>query len=70
MGDFRRSRVFWAGIVAAHVIVTALTWRDIRHRAASEVRGPKRFWRIASAMQMGNSLAYWLVGRRPVATPD
>jgi hypothetical protein len=56
-----------AALVAAHLVVTALTWRDIKDRADDEIRGSKRFWRIASAAQMGNSLAYWLFGRKRIA---
>jgi hypothetical protein len=49
------------------VIVTALTWRDIGRRRDDQIRGSKRMWRIFSAAQMGNSLIYWLVGRRRTA---
>jgi hypothetical protein len=54
-------------VLVAHLVVTALTWRDMANRADGEVRGSKRFWRIASAVQTGNSLAYWLFGRRRIA---
>jgi len=37
-----------AGILAVHLGVTALTWRDLRHRTDDEVR----------------SVAYWILGRR------
>jgi hypothetical protein len=53
-----------AAILAAHAAITTLTWRDIRHRDAGQVRGSKRAWRIASALNTGGSLAYLALGRR------
>ena len=47
-----------------HVIVLTLTWRDLRRRPDAAVRGRKRLWRIAPAMNTTGSLAYWLFGRR------
>ena len=31
---------------------------------AEEIRGSKRFWRVISTINPGNSVAYWLVGRK------
>lgn len=53
-----------AAILAAHVAVCTLTWRDLARRPDAAVRGKKDLWRIASALNSGGSLAYWLVGRR------
>ena len=53
-----------AGLIFVHIAVAAFTWRDIRHREPSQIRGPKWVWQIASAAQMGNSLAYWLFARK------
>jgi len=50
----------------AHVIVAALTWRDIDRRTDEQVRGPRWLWRIASAAQMGNALIYWLFARKRI----
>jgi hypothetical protein len=47
-----------------HVTVTALTWRDLRSRPAGEVRGNKKLWWMASAVNTTGSAAYWLFGRR------
>ena len=58
---------FWAALAVAHVTVTALTWRDLRRRPAAQVRGSKKFWQVFSALNMGNSLLYWLFARRPGA---
>jgi hypothetical protein len=59
----RRGWVLVAFAVA-HTAVAALTWRDLRTRAAGEVRGDKRIWRIAGAANTLGSAAYWLFGRR------
>ena len=48
----------------AHVVVTALVWRDIRRRSDSQLRGSKNLWRGLSALNTGNSLLYLLIGRR------
>lgn len=51
-------------LIAVHVFVMALTWRDIGRRDPSQIRGPKWLWRLASALQMGNALVYWLFARK------
>jgi len=51
-----------AGVL--HVVVVTLTWRDISARPAEDIRGNKTFWRIFSALNMGNAAIYWLIGRR------
>jgi hypothetical protein len=53
-----------AAMLVVHVVVVALTWRDIRNRPAEQVRGNKKFWRAVSALNTGNAAIYWLVGRR------
>jgi hypothetical protein len=53
-----------AAFLVLHVIVVALTWRDIGSRTPEQVRGNKVFWRIFSALNSGNAALYWLVGRR------
>jgi hypothetical protein len=65
MGVKRKpNKAVLAAIAVAHAGVTALTCRDLRHRPAEQVRGNKTFWRVASALNMTNSAAYWLFGRR------
>jgi hypothetical protein len=54
-------------LLVAHVAVTAVTWRDLARRTDDEVRGSRRVWRVASALQMGNSLVYWLFARKQPA---
>jgi hypothetical protein len=58
------SKRLLAVIGVAHATVAALTWRDIRGRSQDEVRGGKRIWRIATSLNSGASVAYWLAGRR------
>ena len=53
-----------AALAVVHVVVVTLTWRDIRSLPSAQVRGPKRFWFVFSALNMGNAAIYWLVGRR------
>jgi hypothetical protein len=60
----RPKRIALAALVLAEVGLAALTWRDLRHRPADEIRGSKRFWRVISTINPGNSVAYWLVGRK------
>lgn len=54
-----------AYIAVVHAPVTALPWRDLRGRPSAHVRGSKRIWRVASALNTTGSVAYWLFGRRP-----
>jgi hypothetical protein len=51
-------------VVAISVLSCALAWRDIARRSDDEVRGPKFIWRIVFTINPGNSLFYWLFGRR------
>jgi hypothetical protein len=53
-----------AALAVGHVGVKSLTWRDIRRRTDAQVRGKKKWWRTASAMNTTNSLLYFVVGRR------
>lgn len=52
-------------ILVAHAAITALTWRDLQHRPAGQVRGSKRLWRVASAANTVGSVAYLAIGRKP-----
>lgn len=53
-----------AVIAVVHLTAVTLTWRDLRSRPAGQVRGPKRVWQLASALNTAGSAAYWLFGRR------
>jgi len=51
-------------ILVAHAAITTLTWRDLRRRPVEQVRGSKRLWRTASAVNTIGSLAYVALGRK------
>jgi hypothetical protein len=55
--------------VALNAIIASFTWRDLRRRPASLVRGPKLLWRVWSSLNTTGSVAYWLIGRRHVPAP-
>jgi hypothetical protein len=59
----KTSPALLAAILAAHVFVTSLVWRDIRGRSDDDVRGSKRVWRTATALNTVGSVAYLLFGR-------
>ena len=50
--------------LAAHVLMAALTLRDLRRRPAAGVRGPRWVWGVAATANTLGSLSYWLFGRR------
>ena len=58
------NKLVLTAIAAAHLGVTTLTWRDLRRRPAEQVRGNKKFWQVASALNTSGSVGYWLIGRR------
>jgi hypothetical protein len=58
-----RARVL-AVTAVVHVAVTSLTWRDLKVRPATQVRGNRTIWRAASGLNTLGSVAYWLLGRR------
>ena len=51
-------------IVPAEVYLAVLAWRDLAKRTDDEVRGKKQLWRVLVSINPGNSLLYWLFGRR------
>jgi hypothetical protein len=60
-------------IVPIQVFLAVLAWRDMSQRTDAQIRGTKRLWRVFVLMNPGNSLLYWLLGRRDgpgVITPD
>ena len=58
-----------AAIAVLHAAAVALTWRDLRTRAAWQVRGSKRAWRAVSALNTLGAAAYWIFGRRQDTAP-
>jgi hypothetical protein len=53
-----------AVIAVAQVVSCALAWRDLAQRSDDEVRGRKKLWRIFITVNPGNSIVYWLAGRK------
>jgi hypothetical protein len=51
-------------VVAVQAVSAAFAFRDLARRTDDEVRGPKLLWRVLIGLNPGNSLAYWLLGRR------
>jgi hypothetical protein len=51
-------------VLAAHIAVTAVTWRDLSRRSSGQVRGSKTAWRVASGVNTIGSVGYFLVGRK------
>jgi hypothetical protein len=51
-------------IVPIQVILAMLAWRDLGRRTDDQIRGQKNFWRVFVTLNPGNSVAYWLFGRR------
>jgi hypothetical protein len=58
------NKLVLAAIAVVHLTAVTLTWRDLRSRPAGQVRGPKKVWQVASALNTTGSAAYWLFGRR------
>jgi hypothetical protein len=51
-------------VVAVEAVSAAFAFRDLARRHDDEVRGSKRLWRVLMSLNPGNSLAYWVLGRR------
>jgi hypothetical protein len=64
MSRWKPSRPVIVMLVLLHLVVTAITLRDLSQRSEAQVRGPRRFWQAFTPLQMGNSALYWLVGRK------
>ena len=53
-----------AALALAATVSGTLAWRDLNRRSPGQIRGGRRFWRLLIAMNPGNSILYWLIGRR------
>jgi hypothetical protein len=60
----QNKRLLVATVVPIEVLLALLVWRDLATRTDDEVRGNKNVWRIFVSINPGNSVAYWLFGRR------
>jgi hypothetical protein len=53
-----------AGLVAVEVVSAVLAWLDLNRRADDQIRGTRKLWRVIIVANPGNSIAYWILGRR------
>jgi hypothetical protein len=51
-------------VVPTQVVAARLAWRDLAKRPDERVWGSKNLWRGFVLLNPGNSLIYWLFGRR------
>jgi hypothetical protein len=51
-------------IVPIQAILAVAAWRDLARRTDDQVLGRKNLWRALLILNPGNSLIYWLFGRR------
>jgi hypothetical protein len=60
----KRKWMLAAIVVPVEVVLAALAWRDLGRRSDDQIRGSKRLWRVLVSINPGNSVIYWLLGRR------
>ena len=60
----RRKKIIGVTAAVFHVVLLALTRRDLSRRPDEAVRGPKRLWQRWALLNTTGSIAYWIVGRR------
>jgi uncharacterized membrane protein YozB (DUF420 family) len=60
----RRKWALAAIVVPFEIWVAVLAWRDLDDRTDDQVRGTKYLWRLIVLINPGNSVVYWLWGRR------
>jgi hypothetical protein len=60
----KRKRLLAAIIVPIELVLAALAWRDLARRSDDQIRGRKNVWRVLVSVNPGNSVFYWLFGRR------
>ncbi|HKS46916.1 MAG TPA: PLDc N-terminal domain-containing protein [Amycolatopsis sp.] len=59
-----RARGLVAVASVAQVTLAATAWWDLAHRPASAVRGPKKAWAFAIAVNFIGPVAYLCYGRK------
>jgi hypothetical protein len=59
----RHKRIL-AVIILIEVILAAAAWRNLARRTDDQIRGNRNLWRMFVLLNPGNSLFYWLLGRR------
>ncbi|MBV7339334.1 PLD nuclease N-terminal domain-containing protein [Chloroflexi bacterium TSY] len=61
-----KMRLVIMGVIQVSLLITAL-W-DIRQRSAEKIRGNKRMWILISFINFVGPIAYFVFGRKPLAT--
>jgi hypothetical protein len=64
MAEKRPNKRLLLAIGTTHLLITTLTWRDLKRRPPELVRGKKLVWRVAASVNTLGSVAYLLFGRR------
>jgi hypothetical protein len=59
-----RKKLALSALAAIEVVPATLAWRDLSRRSDVQVRGSKKLWRFFISLNPGNSLFYWVAGRR------
>jgi hypothetical protein len=58
------NRLLLGVLVGMELVSACLAWRDLAHRGNDGVRGNKNTWRVLIVVNPGNSVFYWVFGRR------
>ena len=61
-----KMRIIAMGAIQISLLIAAL-W-DIRRRPIEEIRGNRRMWMAASFINFVGPIAYFVFGRKPMAT--
>jgi hypothetical protein len=61
---YKPNKPLLIGLAAASVVSAGFAWRDLNRRSDAQVRGSRKLWRVAMLLNTGNSVAYWVFGRR------
>lgn len=62
--ETKRGKTILGAVVVAQTVSSVLAWRDLARRPDDRVRGRKNLWRVFITVNPGNSIVYWLVGRK------
>ncbi len=60
----QRQRAILGAAAAAELSLKVAALIDIKRRPAERIRGPKRVWRAAMAVNLLGPLSYFVFGRR------
>ncbi len=60
----RQKWLLAATALVVEVPLAVRAWQDLDRRTDEQVRGKKSLWRVLVIINPGNSVIYWLAGRR------